>query len=127
MEIFKIRLNNAFKEMRKKGLVARQNYLCCQTCAGYGITTDTAKRIKEGKVKKEDVKGCVFYHHQDTEGLRKHHSLYLAYGPMDSEESGLIGLEETQVGAIVCECLKNNELEYEWNGSGHQRILVKET
>jgi len=127
MEAFKTRLNNAFKEMRKQGLITRQNYLCCQTCAGYGITTDVVEMIKNGRKKKEDIKGCVFYHHQDNELLKRNHSFYLAFGSLDSKELGLIGLNTKDVGKIVCDCLSKNQIEHSWNGEETERILVVET
>jgi hypothetical protein len=47
------RLNEAFKDLRKSGYFARQNFQCCQSCAWAAIPEE-----KEEKV--------VFYHQQDA-------------------------------------------------------------
>ena len=36
-------LNNAFKELRKLGYFARQNFKCCQSCAWAAVPMDKAK------------------------------------------------------------------------------------
>ena len=129
-------LTAAFKELRKKGFIARQNYLCCQSCAGCQIAMDIGKMKTEGK----EVKGCVYYHRQDAEdrknGIRKYdkngkyvgmcHDFHLAYGNVDNSEHGTIGLPTVEVGKIVCETLAKFGIETKWNGSENERILVIE-
>ena len=61
----KVNLNQAFKELRKLGYFARQNFLCCQSCAWAAVPMD-AKKV-------------VFYHRQDTEELNKTGECYLAW------------------------------------------------
>jgi hypothetical protein len=128
---FKTKLNLAFKAMRKAGLLARQNYKCCQNCGGYALTTEAEKLVKAGKT----VNGCCFYHHQDAAVLRESRSrswrapvateyLYLAYGDMSSNELGNIGLSTAEVGKIVVRCLVDAGLDPIWNGSTDQRIKV---
>ena len=46
-------LNQAFKELRKLGYFARQNFMCCQNCAWATVPMD-AKKV-------------VFYHKQDAD------------------------------------------------------------
>ena len=59
------RIGKAFAALRRQGYIARQNYLCCGTCAGAAIATD----IKEKRLK---PRGAVFYTKQDREreGIR---------------------------------------------------------
>ena len=61
-----IRINNAFKELRKRGYFARQNFMCCQTCGWAGVPDNKADK-------------AVFYHAQDKEHLEKTGKLYLAW------------------------------------------------
>jgi hypothetical protein len=61
----KANLNQAFKELRKLGYFARQNFWCCQSCAWAAVPMD-AKKV-------------VFYHRQDTEELNKTGECYLAW------------------------------------------------
>lgn len=120
------KLNLAFRLMRKKGLIAYQNYQCCSNCGGYAITTEAERRIEAGKATKESIKGCCFYHAQDAEDRDKGRPFYLAYGPMDSTKYNEIGLDTVRVGKLVAEALDEAGVVYEWNGSGSQRICVKQ-
>lgn len=111
----------AFAHLRRKGIIARANFLCCQNCAGYDITQIAVKQINEGK----EVNGCVFWHGQDEENWQSRGSMYLAFGDMDSGELGRkIGLETTEVGKIVVSALKQFNIPYEWDGKGTTRIKV---
>jgi hypothetical protein len=113
----------AFAYLRRKGIIARANFLCCQTCAGYDITQIAVKRVNAGK----EVKGCVFWHAQDEQNWQRSGSMFLAFGNMDSGDlGGNIGLETTLVGKIVVEALKKFNVPYEWDGSSGRRIKVME-
>ena len=105
----------AFAHLRRKGIIARANFLCCQNCAGYDITQIAIKQINKGK----EVNGYVFWHGQDEESWQRNGSMYLAFGDI-----GKIGLETTEVGKIVVEALKKYNVPYEWNGSAKTRIKV---
>jgi hypothetical protein len=118
VEDMKVRLNRAFAALRRQGLIARQNYLCCSSCAGYSITEDAVKRVGKGK----KVNGCVFYHRQDTERFLEGNTLFLAYGELDSTELGTIGLPTAQVGALVMAALEAEGLEPHWDGDPNARI-----
>jgi len=112
----------AFAYLRRKGIIARANFLCCQNCAGYDITQIAVKQINEGK----EVNGCVFWHAQDEENWQRSGSMYLAFGNMDSGDIGKIGLETTEVGKMVVEALIKYNVPYEWDGGSGTRIKVME-
>ena len=112
----------AFAHLRKRGIIARANFLCCQTCAGYDITQIAVKQVNKGK----EVNGCVFWHAQDEQDWQHSGSMYLAFGDMDSGDIGKIGLETSEVGKIVIKALKKYNVPYEWNGSAGRRIKVME-
>lgn len=114
------KLNIAFKIMRKNGLIARQNYLCCGSCAGYDLTIDAVKRVQSGKI----VNGCCFYTRQDNSGLQFNGRVYLGYGCLESTEAGTIGLSTEHVGVIVVDALDRAGLKYEWDGNPDTRILT---
>lgn len=120
--IDKAKLNVAFSLMRKAGLVARQNFSCCGTCAAYELTTDIVTMPDKKRAK---VKGVCFYHRQDAEQLNLGDDLMLRYGPVNSKKHGQIGLEAVQVGRLVTSCLTQAGLVWEWNGSASQCILVR--
>jgi hypothetical protein len=97
----------AFKVLRKKGFIARCNFMCCMTC-GYSALSD--------KIKDETI-GVVFFHNQDNTRLKKGHSLMLAF---DGH-----GISQEMAGQIIVEELKQHNLSIIWDGKGSTRIEVK--
>lgn len=93
---FKENLTQAFKEIRKKGYFARQNFLCCQSCAWAAVP--------DGKDEK-----VVFYHNQDADGIR-YGEVYLAWSGNGAE---IVEVFSKYFNVI-------------WDGSTSTRILVKE-
>jgi len=135
------RLNRAFHLMRKRGLLARANYLCCGNCAGSAITDMAENLIDDGKRTKDSILGCCFYHAQDNEIIDAYlgrgdrywgsyepvfpkDALHLRYGEMDSCGHGVIGLSTKEVGIIVCECLMEAGVGHRWDGNPGQTIRV---
>lgn len=114
-------LNNAFKEMRKEGLIARQNFLCCGNCAGYAITGLAEKAVKAGK----KFTGVVYYHAQDNDRKKRGQDFNLGYGAVDSNEMGKLGLGTLKVGHLVCDTLKKHGVIYEWDGKPETTVLIK--
>lgn len=119
--INKDKLNAAFALMRKAGLIAKQNFSCCSSCAGYDIATKvTAMPAK----KRAKINGACTYNRQDTARMEAGRDLYLGFGPIGTQAHGDIGLTTVQVGQLVVLCLAQAGLAYEWNGEASQRILV---
>lgn len=121
---FKTRLTTAFKAMRAVGLIARQNYLCCQSCAGY----DVAERLTAmPAAKRAKVIGCAFYTRQDWDGVNQRHfkGLYVAYGPVETQAHGEVGLPTEAVGHLVHRCLEDAGLPVDWDGRPESRIFVR--
>lgn len=110
----------AFAYLRRKGIIARANFLCCQSCAGYDITKIAIEQVKAGK----KVNGCVFWHAQDEQDWKRKGSMCLAFGSMDSWDHGEIGLPSEIVGNKVIEALQKYNVPYEWDGSSRKRIRV---
>lgn len=94
--IFKEKLNVMFKELRKKGYCARQNFMCCQGC---GFSAMSARGIKEK---------AVFYHRQDAECI-VHEYVYLSW--------------DGDALDIIAAAHKAN-LAVQWDGSEGKRIKV---
>lgn len=116
----KYRLNKAFAAMRAMGLIARQNYECCSSCAGCAITEDAVIKVTKGK----KVNGAVFYHHQDTESFKDGETLHIRFGQLNSQQVGPIGLETVKVGALVMAALEAAGLEPYWNGDEDSTITL---
>jgi len=112
---------DAFKELRKMGFLARANFLCCQNCAGYDLTKRAVKLVNKGR----DVKGCVFWHGRDEENYKNYGEWFLAFGQLESDIKGNIGLPSKEVGEIVVKELKKRNVNVEWNGDPNTRIKIK--
>lgn len=112
---------NAFKVLRKKGLIAKANFSCCQNCAGHAIADylETVSAEKRAK-----VKGVVYWHRQDDISFKEDGKLYLAYGNVDTVNCGVVGIPSVEVGEIVCDTLKKFEIPYQWTGNPNNRILI---
>ncbi|MDH3402385.1 MAG: hypothetical protein OES32_04100 [Acidobacteriota bacterium] len=106
------RLDRAFALLEARGVVARQNFACCQTCghAEIGEEIEAARKIAP-------VIGYVFFHMQDTESAADGGGLYLAYGPVGDTS-------EVQVGKQIQGALREVGLHPQWNGEATQRIHV---
>ena len=92
----KKRLNSAFKQFRKEGWKAEQDFWCCSSC-GWSALED------------EEAEKAIFYHRQDTKTMQETGKLYLAW-------SG--------DGRRIVEILETFGLVVEWDGSENKRILV---
>lgn len=122
---FKARLTRAFKAMRQEGLIARQNYLCCRSCAGYDLGTRVSKMTDEERVA---FKGAAFYTQQDGSGMheRRFQGLYIGYGQVGCHgHEKDYGLPTVEVGHVVKRCLEAQGLEVEWDGDEASRIWVR--
>lgn len=98
-----------FKNLRKKGLLARMNFSCCCSCGSYELN-DILKTNKN-KI------GYVFWHHQSEESFKINGRVYLYYGSNEDNDS-------IEVGKLIVEELNINNIPCCWNGSSHDAILV---
>lgn len=89
-------LSKAFKQLRKAGYFARQNFMCCQSCGWSAIPEEKSNKV-------------VFYHSQDKEDINKDRDFYLAWAGN---------------GAEILEIFKNNGILCEWDGTEETRIKV---
>ncbi len=122
----KDKLNAAFKNLRKQGFIAKQNFQCCNSCAGYEIATQV-KEMPEAKRAK--VKGVVTYNRQSTE--RAFHPrwgnghLLITYGPVTVDEVGEFGLPTVEVGNALKAALEEQGLKVKWDGNPDSCIGVE--
>lgn len=116
-------LKIAFAQLRREGLIARQNFLCCSGCALSQIGADFAKPRNAIKA------GFVFYHRQDTERLRPKQryvkpseTLHLRFG---ARPGAILEDQETViVGRAIVDALADVGLEAKWNGDPRVTIEV---
>ncbi len=94
--IDKSRITEAFKELRKLGYFARQNFLCCQSCAWYAVPEEKSEKV-------------VFYHSQDNDSLMRKGKCHLAWSGNGTE---------------IVSVLNKNGVKTEWDGNSNTRILI---
>jgi hypothetical protein len=108
------RLERAFSELDRSGIVARQNFSDCGTCGAAEIGGEMAAARRAGR----KVRGYVFFHEQDSEravdGL-----LYMNYGGEDPSEAAQLAIAREVVAT-----LKQAGLHATWNGRRDTRIRV---
>jgi hypothetical protein len=109
------RLDDAFEELNRHGIVCRQNFTCCGTCGVAEIGGEIRAEEEHGLA----VRGYAFYHMQDTESAAEGYGLYLNYGSVEGDRAATL-----QVGKEIVEALERHELTTEWNGRIETRIHV---
>lgn len=92
---FKTELTKAFKELRKEGFFARQNFTCCQSCGW-------------AEVPEKQSEKAVFYHSQDNDDIEK----------------GFVYLAWSGDGQLILSILKKYFKDIEWDGTANQRIKI---
>lgn len=94
--IDKSKLTAAFKDLRKLGYFARQNFLCCQSCGWSAIPNEKNEKV-------------CFYHAQDADHMKEGGDLYLAWAGDGNE---------------IQDVLEKHGLATEWAGTNNDRIMV---
>lgn len=109
------RLDQAFAELERTGVVCRQDFSCCGTCG----TTEIQDEMETASRGGTQVRGYAFYHMQDTESAVEGHGLYLNYGAVEDGEAAAVG-----IGQEIVEALKQEGLKVDWDGTWAVRIGV---
>jgi hypothetical protein len=94
--IDKSRITEAFRELRKLGYFARQNYLCCQSCAWSAIPEEKSEKV-------------VFYHAQDNDRLKSSGKCHLGWSGDGNE---------------IVSVLNKHGVKTIWDGLGGTRIQI---
>ena len=108
------RLDSAFSALNTQGIVARQNFSCCNNCGFTEIWDEVDKEETQ-----HPVEGYVFYHLQCTEQAIKTGQLLLAYGSVEEDPEAFLGVANKIVGE-----LRNNGLNASWGGTDRDPIVV---
>lgn len=108
------RLDQAFRELNKAGIVARQHFSCCNTC-GYKEIDGVLRR----ELGKRKVLGFAFFHEQDTENAATSGVLHITFNSLEKSARRAV-----EVGRRIEDALRKAGLKTEWDGSYLQRICV---
>ncbi|MDP1684143.1 hypothetical protein [Hydrogenophaga sp.] len=108
------RLDRAFARLHERGILALQ-------CAGNTLDDGMQwvnEQLADERVDDGQYIGFCFFHSQDIDRALDGEGLYLAFGPVDSDEDK----DAMAVGHKVCEALRHEGLQTPWNGSVETRI-----
>jgi hypothetical protein len=105
------RLERAFAALEQAGIVARENFACCQGC---GMAEIGAEMDDE-----PTVRGFVFFHHQCTRSAAQGHGLSLHYGGFDGSEESARAVGQEVVAALTAAGLSTR-----WDGDPGKAIDV---
>lgn len=113
------RLDRAFAALERDGIVARQNFTCCQSC-GHAEIGD------EIEAARGPVSGYVFFHCQDTESAADGGGLFLAYGAVMPKCTPDVEWDRASkdVAGRVVTALRREGLDAHWDGNLSRRIQV---
>ena len=108
------RLNQAFAALNRQGIVARQDFSCCNNCGFTEIWDEI-----EQEERRQPVAGYVFYHLRATERAIKVGELLLAYGSIEDDPAAL----QRVANKVVTE-LRRVGLNASWRGTTSHPIVV---
>lgn len=108
------RLEKAFAQLEAAGIVARENFTCCQTCGHAEIKDEVGAAIESGV----DVRGYTFFHEQDTERAIEGGGVMLAYGTVKED------VDPVAIGREIVGALQAAGLEPDWSEEVSKRIAV---
>jgi hypothetical protein len=109
------RLDEAFACLNCQGIVARQDFSCCNNC-GF---TEIWEEIDEAE-KRHPVHGYVFYHLQSTERAVNSGQLLMAYGCVEEDPDAFL-----RVGNKIVLELRRVGLNASWSGTAAHPIVVE--
>ena len=110
------RLDEAFAALNRQGIVARQDFSCCNNC-GF---TEIWDEVEEAE-KQQPIEGYVFYHLQATQRAVESGQLLMAYGCVEDDPEAFKHVSNT----LVTE-LRRVGLNASWGGTTGHPIVVED-
>lgn len=114
------RLDAAFAELERGGIVARQNFTCCQNCGFAEIGAE----IDDVKAAGHDVSGFVFFHQQDSEAAAGGYGIHLSYATLQEGKAPAVEAAATAMVREVIGTLERHGLKPDWDGTLAKRVHV---
>lgn len=117
------RLNLAFVELNRLGIVACQNLGCCNDCAH----TDILKIADRRAADTATVCGYAFFHQRDVERVVRTGELNVSFNAYSKDYSIETNTTRARaIAAIIVNVLRAHGLKASWSGSYLQRITISE-
>ncbi|MDO5077175.1 hypothetical protein [Corynebacterium sp.] len=106
-------ITQAFAELEELGVIAKENFACCQTCGHDEILL----QVRDP----QQWKGYVFFHQQDAEDIFETGEGALAFG----HAPGGTDLDIAElINGTILPVLHKHHITATWNGSPRTRILL---
>lgn len=109
------RFDAAFSQLELDGVVCRQDFSCCGTCAAAEIWDEIEAEQDEGR----EVIGCAHYNWQDTESAVDGYGIYLSYGSVLESEQAAV-----DIGHKIADAMRSQGLKVTWDGTLSKRLHV---
>ena len=109
------RLDEAFAALNSEGIVAKQDFSCCNNCGFIEIWDE----VEEAE-KLQPIEGYVFYHLQATELAINTGKLLMAYGCVEEDPEAF-----QRVGRTIVAELQRVGLYAAWGGTAGHPIVVE--
>ena len=113
------RIDRAFEALEAAGIVARQNFSCCGTCAPGELVPIMEAIESSGRT----VRGYAYFHEQDTEHAVSDGSLCFGYGPRDPDDASDTSF--VAIGNEVADALRAQGFALVWDGTADKRIAIR--
>lgn len=107
------RLRDAFGHLEASGVLARENYWCCQTCAYAAIDEEVWQASDQGS----PPRGYVLFHNQDTDRAVETGLLLLRYGGSTAEPEKEGAAASKRIGEELVAVLRARDFAPQWSGS----------
>ncbi|OOC52527.1 MULTISPECIES: DUF6891 domain-containing protein [Nocardiopsis] len=109
------RLTRAFRALDESGVIAREEFGCCDGCAKAALNGELATRnsVPSGQA----VRGYAFYHRQDRKNA-------VAGGPLVVRFEASHPLRRAAVGEETAETLRAHGLTVDWDGDPDRGLLI---
>jgi len=105
------KLTKGFCAVRKLGIVAKQNFLCCNGCG----LNELSNRHKAGKF--PGKRGYIFYHNQNYDRMKETGKVCIYFGTFDESDSVPMAME-------VKAAFESVGLSVDWNGTEIEAMKV---
>lgn len=117
------RLDAAFEELNRRGIMARHNWTCCSTC-GQAEMPDEFMRL-DGQFEGVPIVGYTFYDFQDVDAAVDGEDIYLNYGSTERAENEAAYTKQClRIAEIISETLRRHGLTVTWDGTYARKIGV---
>ncbi|RKS10792.1 hypothetical protein DFP74_6574 [Nocardiopsis sp. Huas11] len=109
------RLTRAFRALDESGIIAREDHMCCDTCAGGSLRQ--AVLVHQKAPEGPSIRGYAYYHEQDTRAAVRDGTLMVGFGATHE-------IRRAAVGEEVAETLRAHGLTVTWNGDPGTKLDV---